>query len=249
MPPNTRSDSPSILQNNEQSPHIQDPFLHSLPTPAHHSLYNTSHLPTDFTSAEPSSRKQFAKTNSFASDRTIPFGFFNGESRHTSSVPVNNYASPFSSGSSDLFLSPSQPVDTHHSSQSHFDIFGGIHSGLSDEHRIKQSFLNGDGVITDLSSGSALHSSGMLSSLSQPLPQQYPQAPYLNGLAHMQSQTPYGPHLPSASATVPMHSVSGTVTNPTQVEEISTIFVVGFPDDMQVRHITGPRCQSSLKSP
>ena len=181
MHPNTRSDSPSILQNNEQSPHIQDPFLHSLPTPVHHSLYNTSHLPTDFTSAEPSSRKQFAKTNSFASDRTIPFGFFNGESRQTSSVPVNNYASPFSSASSDLFLSPSQPVDTHHSSQSHFDIFGGIHSGLSDEHRMKQSFLNGDGVITDSSSGSALHSSGMLSSLSQPLPQQYPQI----GRAHV----------------------------------------------------------------
>jgi hypothetical protein len=34
-----------------------------------------------------------------------------------------------------------------------------------------------------------------------------------------------------------MHSVSGTVTNPTQVEEISTIFVVGFPDDMQVRYV------------
>jgi hypothetical protein len=249
MPPNTRSDSPSILQNNEQSPHIQDPFLHSLPTSAHHSLYNTSHLPTDFTSAEPNSRKQLAKTNSFASDRTIPFGFFNGESRHTPSVPVNNYASPFSSATSDLFLSSSQPVDAHHSSQPHFDIFGGIHSGLSDEHRIKQSFLNGDGAINDSGSGSALHSSSMLSPLSQPLPQQYPQAPYLNGLAHMQSQTPYGPHLPSASTTVPMHSVSGTVTNPTQVEEISTIFVVGFPDDMQVRYVMGPRCQPSLKSP
>ena len=249
MPPNARPDSPSMLQNNEQSPHIKDPFLQSLPTSAHHSVYNTSHLPTDFPSAEPNSRKQLANANSFASDRTIPFGFFNGESRHTSSVPVNNYASAFSTSNSDLFLSPSQQVDAHHSSQSHFDMFSGIHSGLSDEHRIQQSFLNGDGVINDSGSGPALHSSSMLSSFPQSLPQQYPQASYLNGLAHMQSQTPYGPHLPSTSTTVPMHSVSGTVTNPTQVEEISTIFVVGFPDDMQVRCISHPCCRPSLKSP
>lgn len=248
MLPNARSDSPTVLQNHEQSPHMKDPFLHSLPTSAHHSLYNTSHLPTDFTSAEPNSRKQLAKTNSFASDRTVPFGFFNGESRHTPSVPVNNYASPFPSTNSDLFLSSSQQVDAHHPSQSHFDIFGGIHSGLSDEHRIKQSFLNGDGVIADSASGSALHSSNMFASLSQSLPQQYPQTSYLNGLAHMQSQTPYGPHLPSASTTVPMHPVGGSVTNPTQAEEISTIFVVGFPDDMQVRHIITPSRRPSLKS-
>ena len=233
MPPNTRSDSPNMLQNNEQSPHIKDPFLHSLPTSVHHSVYNTSHLPSDFTSAEPNSRKQLAKANSFASDRTIPFGFFNGESRHTSSVPVNNYTSTFSPANSDLFL-PSQQVDAHHTSQSHFDIFGGIRPGLSYEHHPEHSFLDGDGVMNDSGSGPALHSSTMLPSLPQSLPQQYPQAQYINGLAHMQSQTPYGPHLPSTSTTVPMHSVSGTVTNPTQVEEISTIFVVGFPDDMQV---------------
>jgi len=229
-----------MLQNNEQSPHIKDPFLHSLPTPAHHSVYNTSHLPTDFTSAESGSRKQLAKANSFASDRTIPFGFFNGESRNTPPVPMNTYTSAFSPANSELFLSPSQQVDAHHPSQSHFDMFGGIRSGLSYDHRPEHSFLDGDGTVNDSGSGSALHSSTMLSSLSQPLPQQYPQASYLNGLAHMQSQTPYGPHLPSASATVSMHSVSGAVTNPTQVEEISTIFVVGFPDDMQVRYTVNP---------
>lgn len=233
MPPNNRSDSPSMLQNNEQSPRVKDPFLHSLPTSSHHPVYTTPHLPTDFASVEPNSRKQLAKTNSFASDRTVPFGFFNGESRHATSVPANNYASAFSTANSDLFLS--SQVDPHHSAQSHFDLYGGIHSGLSDEHRLKQSFLNGDGPITDSGSGSTLHSASMLSSLSQSIPQQYSQASYLNGLTHMQSQTPYGPHLPSASSTVPMHSVGGNVTNPTQVEEISTIFVVGFPDDMQER--------------
>lgn len=233
-----------MLQSNEQSPHVKDPFLHSLPT-SHHSMYTTSHLPPDFTSAESNSRKQLAKTNSFASDRTIPFGFFNSEPHHTSSVPTN-YAQTFSTANSDLFLSSSQ-VDPHHPAQSHFDIFGGMPSGLPDEHRIKQSFLNGDGTITDSTSGSALHSTRMLSSLSQSLSQQYPQASYLNGLTHMQSQTPYGPHLPSNSS-VPMHSVAGNVTNPTQVEEISTIFVVGFPDDMQVCSIVH-RCRALLTSP
>jgi hypothetical protein len=162
-------------------------------------------------------------------------------------VPINNYAPAFSTANSDPFMSPSQQVDTLHPSQSHFDIYGGIHSGLSDEHLLNQSFLNGDGTTNDSGSGSTLHSSNMLSSLSQSLPQQYPQPPYLNGLAHMQSQTPYGPHLPSVTTTVPIHSVSGTVSNPTQVEEISTIFVVGFPDDMQVFYTVAHCCHHPLK--
>lgn len=74
------------------------------------------------------------------------------------------------------------------------------------------------------------------------------QMPYLNAM-HLQSQTPYGPHLQSnggaagvsASNTRPMGS-SGQINlnaesqagNSGQPEEISTIFVVGFPDDMQV---------------
>lgn len=75
------------------------------------------------------------------------------------------------------------------------------------------------------------------------------QIPYLNGM-HLQSQTPYGPHLQSnggatgvsASNARPMAS-SGQLNlnlepqtgNSGQPEEISTIFVVGFPDDMQER--------------
>jgi len=61
---------------------------------------------------------------------------------------------------------------------------------------------------------------------------------YLNGLhpQQMQSQTPYGPHLP-ASASAPAVSQTNHANNTTQPssqEEISTIFVVGFPEDMQV---------------
>lgn len=74
------------------------------------------------------------------------------------------------------------------------------------------------------------------------------QIPYLNGM-HLQSQTPYGPHLQSnggaagvsASNARPLGSVgqmnlsveSQSVSSGLP-EEISTIFVVGFPDDMQV---------------
>jgi hypothetical protein len=68
--------------------------------------------------------------------------------------------------------------------------------------------------------------------------------PYLNGGGHhhqaMQSQTPYGPHLPANATKVPppagqpaLAQVAGSQSAPQ--EEISTIFVVGFPDDMQVR--------------
>lgn len=65
-----------------------------------------------------------------------------------------------------------------------------------------------------------------------------PQPPYLNGV-HVQSQTPYGPHLQSngnARGTVSTGQPSSAIDPPgNQQEEISTIFVVGFPDDMQER--------------
>ncbi|KAH7887515.1 hypothetical protein F5I97DRAFT_843495 [Phlebopus sp. FC_14] len=74
------------------------------------------------------------------------------------------------------------------------------------------------------------------------------QVSYLNSM-HLQSQTPYGPHLQSNGGTAggPASNTRGIGSagqinvdpqgvNSGQQEEISTIFVVGFPDDMQVRH-------------
>ncbi|KAJ7693812.1 hypothetical protein B0H17DRAFT_1199506 [Mycena rosella] len=58
-------------------------------------------------------------------------------------------------------------------------------------------------------------------------------APYVNG---MHSQTPYGPHVPAmgpingAGAGLPPPAMLGSMQ-----EDISTIFVVGFPEDMQER--------------
>ncbi|KAG6850632.1 hypothetical protein H0H93_010824 [Arthromyces matolae] len=82
--------------------------------------------------------------------------------------------------------------------------------------------------------------------------QQQPYPPY----PHLSSQTPYGPHLPAAPAAVApltsgntngslsgpglthssQNASSNIASNPSgNNEEISTIFVVGFPDDMQER--------------
>jgi len=89
--------------------------------------------------------------------------------------------------------------------------------------------------------------------------QQQPQhnaysAPYSSG-PHLSSQTPYGPHVPAAPAPSSTNGTSTSTTpggppglappattstaNPSSssanTEEISTIFVVGFPEDMQER--------------
>ena len=66
------------------------------------------------------------------------------------------------------------------------------------------------------------------------------QSSYMNGVLHGQahSQTPFGPHL-SANGVGPglVHTNGGTGgigVSTTSQEEISTIFVVGFHEDMQV---------------
>ena len=56
---------------------------------------------------------------------------------------------------------------------------------------------------------------------------------YMNGVTATHSQTPYGPHVSSTSIGSTLGVPNGNLTNSSQ-EEISTIFVVGFPDDMQV---------------
>ena len=71
------------------------------------------------------------------------------------------------------------------------------------------------------------------------------QSQYTNGI-HLSSQTPYGPHVPTNVAGnappnigAPPGLISSNIANGSNTaingEEISTIFVVGFPEDMQVR--------------
>lgn len=83
----------------------------------------------------------------------------------------------------------------------------------------------------------------------QPLSNYQSSIPPVNGI-QFSSQTPYGPHLPtsgtmSVNTTNPNTSgippsLSGSINGQTAPgEEISTIFVVGFPEDMQVcKHIS-----------
>lgn len=108
---------------------------------------------------------------------------------------------------------------------------GAGHKGFSDP------FNNSVGVMPS-------HQGPGKSGFSQP-PQghsTYPPTSFING---MHSQTPYGPHVP----TIPQSTSNATGTNSgtanyntnkdnnsnnNNQEEISTIFVVGFPEDMQV---------------
>ncbi|KAK7062165.1 RRM domain-containing protein [Favolaschia claudopus] len=60
-------------------------------------------------------------------------------------------------------------------------------------------------------------------------------APYVNGVGGgMHSQTPYGPHIPiNGGGGLPQPAMMGPMAS--MQEDISTIFVVGFPEDMQER--------------
>ncbi|THV08199.1 hypothetical protein K435DRAFT_814699 [Dendrothele bispora CBS 962.96] len=87
---------------------------------------------------------------------------------------------------------------------------------------------------------------------SSPLPTSFPisakpqQQPHVNGFVgsgssfSMSSQTPYGPHIPTNTVSMGggaanSNSNVGSNGNSAPQEDISTIFVVGFPDDMQER--------------
>ncbi|TFY54702.1 hypothetical protein EVG20_g9601 [Dentipellis fragilis] len=73
----------------------------------------------------------------------------------------------------------------------------------------------------------------------------FQQVPFMNGMhqQNMRSQTPYGPHLPASASALavgqgqgaPGHAATNGAPQQAAQEEISTIFVVGFPEDMQER--------------
>jgi hypothetical protein len=241
-----------MLQNHLNSPHINNSYqgLHS----SSHLMYNSPHLPSDYSHSDPDIRKQSNKTS--FSFRSPPFNPFNESTRHPStSVHPNNYSSNYSP---DMFpqhiqATDSQPHLSSHLPHSRFDIGLQSSQGVSEDTFPRQSYVgmdhfgNGDAGTLQLQQGNNL-SNAVSNPQAQQLPQSsYSQVPYMNGLAHMQSHTPYGPHLagnlnqPSTiSASSSMHHPNGSSqANSAQQEEISTIFVVGFPDDMQVRRGIG----------
>jgi hypothetical protein len=136
-----------------------------------------------------------------------------------------------------------------HLSHGRFDI-GTLQSsqGVSEDTFHRQSFVGVDQFgNSDTGTVSLQQANNLSNAVPNPQAQQlqqssYSQVPYMNGLTHMQSQTPYGPHLAGSlsqagaiSTSTSMHLPNGTgQSSSVQQEEISTIFVVGFPDDMQV---------------
>ena len=132
--------------------------------------------------------------------------------------------------------SPSQShLQAAYDTRSPYDFSNGHAGGALKSYHVEQ-FNNAP---------SLLHNSGKQAQ--QPSLSAYASSmPPANGV-QLSSQTPYGPHLPANaplpnnptsnnSASLPSLAGSGNVANNSiGGEEISTIFVVGFPEDMQVR--------------
>jgi hypothetical protein len=248
-----RSDSPSDKSFNPSfSNHNLKSNLHSadqvfnLQNPLYHD-YSSDHE-----KQQPPKMNGFVPYRSSASFNAFPN---NNRPRHpTSSLASAPYRdTTFYPTVADVF--PTGPTLNHVTSpslqhqlqQSSFDLHqtrGFDYIGSQQNNHSKQSygdpFANGSSSVLlqshQVASGKSLHSVQQQ--------QNGYQTPFVNGL-HIQSQTPYGPHLQTngtsvnGAATVSsapsMNHVNGgsAPPNPSQ-EEISTIFVVGFPEDMQV---------------
>jgi hypothetical protein len=184
--------------------HINSPHINDYS----HFMYNSVQEDSDLF-------KQRSK-NSFTAYRSPPFNAYNGNPRP---APSSNFVQSYSSDSY------AQHIDAQPSSR--FDLGEESHTYVG----IDQYGNNETGSM-------------LLQSPPAPAPQPqqppYSQAPYIAGLTHIQSQVVYGPHLSgplnqaSTATTTTMSNSSGAAQSGSQQEEISTIFVVGFPDDMQV---------------
>jgi hypothetical protein len=147
--------------------------------------------------------------------------------------------------------SAAAPLSSHNKpSQYSVDPYGASHSSSA----LLQSHQVG-GIMKPVGTNQSMALSGLASQHQQTLDgyQHHQSQTYLNGL-HLQSQTPYGPHLqtngpgstgagstngqgPAPSNATAMNHMTGANNGASQSnsqEEISTIFVVGFPEDMQV---------------
>jgi hypothetical protein len=227
--------------------------IHSTSVPG---LFNNStntnmHHPSDFSTefdSQNHSQSSAGKPNGPNLSREQFTNFPNtNRPRHQNSQSLLNSAAPpfrdaasfFPSSSNDIYpnslMSPTSGHVQSHDPRMSFEFsrvqgLGGGHKNFQDP------FTNSVGVMPS-------HQGAGKPAFSQP-PQAHstftPGAHFMNG---MHSQTPYGPHVP-ANITQPNSSASGTNSNSTNYgtskdnsnnqEEISTIFVVGFPEDMQV---------------
>lgn len=199
---------------------------------------------------------QQGKLNGFGSYRNS-FTAYPNSNRQRHSVTSNTFREPqfYAASSADVF--PPQmtsPVQSHmqaYDSRASFD-FGGISQGAPKSSYIMDHYSVSSAMLPS-------HQGGGKPGANQQQPQHgsyaSQTAPYASNGLHLSSQTPYGPHVPtsgptSASSVVSpgagpvgppgltapaMSMVNGAAnTSQSNNEEISTIFVVGFPEDMQV---------------
>lgn len=220
--------------------------MHSAPVPV---LFNNStntniHLPSDYPEFD-SQKSNAGKLNGLGNNNSYSREQFNnfpntnrprhqgGQSLLTSvAPPFREPGTFFPSTNSDIFtntmMSPtSAPMQPHDPRMGYeFGRQGVGHKNFSDPY-------NGSvGVLPS-------HQGAGKQGFSQPQ-QGHNYPPFLNG---MHSQTPYGPHVPANMGQPAPNQPTNNSTTTAYVsnketsnnqEEISTIFVVGFPEDMQV---------------
>ncbi|KAI9507009.1 hypothetical protein F5148DRAFT_1150060 [Russula earlei] len=250
---------PSTNQLRPDSPHTHfDSF--SPPT-----MYNNMH--SDFPSHSDLDHQKLAKLDNLVPPgpyrTSTAFNAFSNARSRQASIPANN-PQTFRDTSN---LSQNFPIDIYTATQSmsspphqpatstfehvlprgSYDFIGAPQGPPGLVGQNKALFNNVDPFAQQLHKQAGLFSPGAQQQQAQAQPPQQQlnglhattQASFLNGLhpQQMQSQTPYGPHLPASASTPTVSQVnhSNSATQPSSQEEISTIFVVGFPEDMQER--------------
>ncbi|KAG6845420.1 hypothetical protein H0H87_009327 [Tephrocybe sp. NHM501043] len=248
----THPDSPEILNQQHISPH--DSIYSQNPMFVPDNMHN---IHPDYV-VEQDSRKfqQQQHNNNF--NRTNSFNHFNAtRTRHQSArsgLPSSNSfrdtASYFPTSAGEVF-SPimTSPVQQHMSAfepRASYDFNGQINLN----NLAPKPFME---VYPPQNVHSSQQVNGNKTHQQQP---QHAAYPPFSSVPHLSSQTPYGPHVPAApttSAAINGNNVSASISGPPGLasqsqasssanppgssgsEEISTIFVVGFPEDMQER--------------
>lgn len=246
----SRSDSPSLLPQRTQPHHGIDSYIQHSQNTAQ-PMYNTMHHPSDFQTNvhDNATPKQFEKANFTATSARTPTGFntfANARPRHSvaAGLPTFRESFPTYANSAESFGSaqtagPTQSFDPRYefgSPPASAPVPGVAH---------KSSFNSLDPfapppMVQAPPQGKTGTTTGPRQRAGYHAPTQ---AAFAGPLSAMHSQTPFGPHLSVGGAATlgnaGMGPVSAAVQNATQ-EEISTIFVVGFPDDMQVSVARAP---------
>lgn len=220
-----------------------DQFIH---TPQQ-SLYNNPNAnnSTDFSpfpDNEPQSSNPY-DTGPYRSNSVVG-PFFSTRQRQTVAGPssamgndLNGNGFQYNLSQADVFGTHQSLPSIHQAPQSLNGMRG--YDFANDVQTIKQ---NGKPIFTNMDPFGSAAMSHQLNKIQtqQQLHNLQTQFNSMNGILQSQSQahsqTPFGPHVNSnGSGLGTAHSNGvGTVSVMNQQEEISTIFVVGFPDDMQV---------------